>query len=173
MLSAAGAPGSPPLLFFATARLVCVWVGACCEVGTQEFQPAHTQSAMAQSHYSACYWTPLAAAGSVVHSRLNCLSGDDRPLLDFPRRSSRRSPPPPAIVLTHPMFVVYLLTPPVPPTTSLRPLATVTAFSHLAVRSVRQSCQFTCLECRILPPCPPGSCCNYNLCISKGYGYKR
>lgn len=81
------------------------------------------------------------------------------------------------LALPHPpgVFVVYPLTPaspsvsitpPLPSPLRLSfPLATVTAFSqdaaaaaaHLAVRSARprQSCQFTCLECRILPPCPP------------------
>lgn len=66
--------------------------------------------------------------------------------------------PPVSISPPHPL----LRSPPLP-SLSLLPLATVTAFSlddaapHLAVRSARprQSCQFTCLECRILPPCPP------------------
>lgn len=69
--------------------------------------------------------------------------------------------PPPRLYLST-SSTPPLRSPPLP-SLSLLPLATVTAFSlddaapHLAVRSARprQSCQFTCLECRILPPCPP------------------
>lgn len=61
-----------------------------------------------------------------------------------------------------------------PPSLSLSPLATVTAFSldnrkpYLAVCSAQpwQSCQFTCLDCRILYPVSK-TYCNYNPCISK------
>lgn len=129
------------------------------------------------------------SVGSVSQSQPCCLSGEYRlvlishsvspePSIVFtpPRLSSifPQSPPPTptflSIFLIHPSHSCFL---------SLSLFAMVTAFPldnrkpYLAVCSARlwQSCQITCLDCRVLYPVSTTHC-NYNPCISKCTWYK-
>lgn len=164
-------------------------------------QPVHTKSAVAQSHYSACYWTLSHSAAqhwiSQPQPAVLLLRGIDW-LLDFPRCSSHTLSLSltllPSIVLT-PLCTlsIFPLSHPLPTSLSLASLSlsprlpSVLPLSlplprsqplffflldnrkpYLAVCSAPpwQSCQFTCLDCRILYLVSKTHC-NYNPCINK------
>lgn len=121
--------------------------------------------------------SPVAFLGNTDWYSSHTLSLLSPPLSSLPRvcHLSFLSPHPPpptflSIFLIHPSRSCFL---------SVSLFAMVTAFPldnrkpRLAVCSARlwQSCQFTCLDCRVLYPVST-TLCNYNPCISKCTWYK-